>query len=90
MYDITFILIILLIILLLFKNKREPLANKPKPDMIPKMTQQIIENEGMFVGNLNKVKEKLPWMDAVLYEDVRNLSFKKNINTDTVSNLFKN
>ena len=57
--------------------------------MIPTMTQEIIQNEGMFTGGIESVKKKIPWMDPVLYEDVRNLSFKKNINTDTVSRLLK-
>ena len=89
MKELTIILIALLLILILFKNNKECLATRPKDDMIPKMTQDIIENEGMFTGGIELVKKKLPWVDPVLYEDVRHLSIKKNINTDTVSRLLK-
>ena len=89
MTELTIILIVLLLILLLVKNNRECLVSRPKSDMIPKMTQDIIQNEGMFTGGIELVKQKLPWVDPVLYEDVRNLSIKKNINANTVSNLLK-
>ena len=89
MKDLTIVLIIILIVLILFKNNREYLVSKPKAHMIPTMTQEIIQNEGMFTSGIEPVKKKIPWMDPVLYEDVRNLSFKKNINTDTVSRLLK-
>lgn len=89
MKDLTIVLIIILIVLILFKNNKECLVSKPKAHMIPKMTLEIIQNEGMFTGGIESVKKKLPWMDPVLYEDVRNLSFKKNISMDTVSKLLK-
>ena len=89
MTDLTIVLIIILIVLILFKNNREYLVSKPKDHMIPKMAQEIMQNEGMFTGGIESVRKKLPWVDPVLYEDVRNLSFKKNISMDTVSRLLK-
>lgn len=89
MKELTIILIVLLLILIMFKNNKECLATRPKDDMIPKMTRDIIENEGMFTGGIELVRKKLPWVDPVLYEDVRHLAIKKNINADTVSRLLR-
>ena len=49
---------------------------------------QIMANPKLFSksGTLRNAKAKLPWIDPVLYEDIRNLAIQGNFNEANIIN----
>ncbi len=85
-----FFIIVLFIILLWDFNCKEALTTKPNDAEKQKYINEILNNKKIF-GNRHtyySAKEKIPWMDAIIYEDVRQLARQNNLNKNSVNNVF--
>ncbi len=68
--------------------QKEGLTSKPTEAEKVQFTNEIIENKDYFTENgLKKLRNKLPWMDPILYEDVRKLHYGGALNQENVRNL---
>ena len=55
-------------------GKREHLVNRPDNGQRERMADQIMRNKNVFLKtDLSVIQSQMPWMDAVVYEDVRGL-----------------
>jgi len=69
-------LLIICIIILLWKlyecmKTKEFFKGKPDHLEIDNRVNQILQNRDAFNDNLYTAREKMPWLDAIVYEDVR-------------------
>ncbi len=87
-YDIYVLLAIFGILLIVcYKyrmHNRSLFTNKPTKIEADLYTQQIIRNKNVFDTNLYEAKEKMPWIDAITYEDIRKLIRENNFNNKTI------
>jgi hypothetical protein len=51
------------------------------------MVEQMLNNKELFYTTLDKTKRTLPWVDAVIYEDVRSLIKKDRFNKKYINNI---
>jgi len=70
-----YIVIFCILVYFLFVTcRKEGLTVKPSSDQIEDFTNKILQNKHVFVGgSLNSARSAMPWVDAVIYEDVRRL-----------------
>ena len=85
-----FFIIVLFIILLWDFNCKEALTTKPNDAEKQKYINEILNNKKIFNNRHTyySAKEKIPWMDAIIYEDVRQLVRQNNLNKNSVNNVF--
>jgi hypothetical protein len=86
MTDLEFVLCCIIIILLWDKyqkqpqrsgmiNKKEGLQRRPTPEEVQQLTQQTISFKELFdQSQLAAAKRVMPWLDPVVYEDLRMLN----------------
>lgn len=65
-------------------------TSKPNTDEIYAYSDEIIKNRDFFKGNhsIYEVRNTLPWIDPIMYEDVIQLSRKNNLNKKNVMKIF--
>ena len=65
---------------------QECLVAKPTDTQRKNMVNQVLGNAELFSGavGLTHAKRNISWLDAVSYEDLRNLSRKNSLNTEQV------
>ena len=67
---------ILLIIVYLEKRNTtsEGLTTKPTDKSVDILSKEVVENKNLFKNSsLSNAKRKLPWVDVIIYEDIRKL-----------------
>lgn len=75
---------LILKIIIIDGNKIEGLSSKPNKKQIKNMTKQVLDNKIIFKNEgftMLDAKNRMKWMDVIVYEDLRELS-KKNKMTD--------
>ncbi len=66
--------VLLILVILDSYKKKEGLLSRPSQNEKARMVKEIMNNEELIkAGKLNRLKEDLPWMDAILYEDLRSV-----------------
>jgi hypothetical protein len=77
-----------LLVFFLRGRKVEKLTSMPTTEEKKRYAREIIENKSLFShqkGSLEKAKAKMPWMDPVLFENVRK---NGEFTTEALENLF--
>jgi hypothetical protein len=77
-----------LMIVLFLGSKREGLTSLPTPSEKKKYASEVMENRHLFSassGSLDKARSKMPWMDPVVFEDIRRAN---NFTLEALENLF--
>ena len=89
--DNTCGIIVILVILILIYLKHYNKASFIVPSDKVVMYETIIKNKDLFVGqDYIKVKSQIPWVDAGIYYDVKQLiRDRKPLNYDTLSVIFR-
>jgi hypothetical protein len=80
-------ILVLLFLLMNCKNKKDGFDSKPSELQKQKFTDEIIKNRSDFVSDMYSAREKMPWLDAITYEDVRNLIRENNFNKESILNI---
>jgi hypothetical protein len=84
------VILTILIIIIIYRNRAtEGLVNKPTNDDVEKYTNDIISNRPIFGGSFYAAREKLPWIDPILYEDARILSKQNNFTREAITQIFQ-
>lgn len=88
---LTVVLIILLIILWNRRNRFacEGFESKPTEEQIGKFTNEMIEHRDAF-RSLKDAKNKMPWIDAITFEDARMLKLGNKFNKENLSQILRN
>ncbi len=83
------LIIIVLLVLLLKPKCSEGLVTKPTGEDIHKYSKDILINREVFKnGTFYRAREKMPWIDPIVYEEVRLLATKNNLNDVSVQTIF--
>jgi hypothetical protein len=82
------ILVIVIVVYFLCKCRTEGLTNKPSKEQKQYMLNQMLNHKELFSTSLENTKNKLPWVDAVVYEDVRSLIYKNRFDKNNLGNIF--
>lgn len=74
-----FLLLLILIFVFIIVNdcRTEKLTSRPSPEQAKKMSNEILRNKDLFTNHRHTAKtvgQRLPYVDVVLYEDLRNLA----------------
>lgn len=86
----TFFILVLVIILCRYRAiTREGFTSKPTPNEALKYGGEILTNKNLLRVGFQESKNAMPWMDAIVYEEARQLELKNNLNNRTVNMLFK-
>ena len=89
MYSKVLVMGIMLVILinimmdLICSNEREFLTARPNDSEKNNMTREIMSNRKIFEDppiSIEEVRMGIPWMDAIVYEDIRRLVREKKFN----------
>lgn len=69
---------------------KEYLVSKPNKQQKKDMIREVMKNKKMFTNKyrMDDVKVKIPWMDAVSYEDLRRLYRTNKFTNSSVDNIF--
>jgi hypothetical protein len=67
----------------------EKLQSRPPPGEASTMAKEIISNTS-FLDTLDMAKSKFPFMDVVLYEDIRRLKDNQQLTESTITQLIAN
>lgn len=81
------LIILLWLSFMIYRKKinAECLVSKPTGVEKEYMASDIINNKNLFISNnMSEVRQILPWMDAITYEDVRKLIRHNDFNTASV------
>jgi len=88
------ILLVLLTTLVNFRIKspkrKENLISRPTNDEIPNMVKKIMDYKEFFTNkpvNINVIKRKIPWMDIVLYEDIRKIILNNDFSEKSIKKI---
>ena len=83
------VVIIIIGILVLLNVQTEGLTSKPSNFEKQKYTNEILANKNIFAkSTFYNAKEKMPWLDALIYEDVRQLVRQNNLNKNSINRVF--
>ena len=84
------VLLIIFMYLLFTMDGDEGLTNKPTDAEKQGYIDDIINNKSFFSNKKTyyAAKEKLPWLDAIIYEDVRYLVRQNNLNKNSLNSVF--
>ncbi len=83
------LIIVVLLVLLLKPKCSEGLVSKPTQKDIQKYSKDILVNREVFDnGTFYQAREKIPWLDPIIYEEARLLSTKNNLNNISVKTIF--
>mgnify|MGYP001593462398 FL=1 len=90
MHFIYISIIILLILYIITTKCSEGLSNKPNQADIINYTSDIMQNREIFGsrGTFYNARNKMPWIDPILYEDARMLAMRNNLNNESVMRIF--
>ncbi len=89
--DVLYIAVIVVLLLLIFKPTcSEGLTSKPTVSDVNKYTGEIIQNREVFggKGTFYSAREKMPWIDPIAYEEVRQLARSDNLNHSSIIRVF--
>jgi len=71
--DIVWYVVIIIIMFMLITN-REALSARPDAEEKEQIIRDVLTNRYFFrSGKLNDAKKKFPWVDPVIFEDIRRL-----------------
>lgn len=86
--DVLFLIVILCIISYIYYNYsdriRDNFTDKPTEKERIEYAKQIMNNKHTFQENFYTAKNKMEWMDAITYEDVRKLIRENNFNEKSI------
>jgi hypothetical protein len=97
--EIILIALVVLVIIYLYRivvygcdscGTCEGLSSKPDRYARERMRNQILSNPSVFMNKnigIDKIKNDMPWVDPVVYEDVRYLIRNKKLDTDNVDDI---
>ena len=84
------LLLILLLAVLLMPKRDCMTGGKPSNGQVIKYTNDMLKNQHVFIGGtLYEAKEKMPWIDPIIYEDARNLARQNKLNRESLSGIFQ-
>ena len=88
-----FLFMVMAIVIFSHRNcsEKEYLVSRPQANELPRMVRKIMGGKDYFSsgGNLDEVKKSMPWMDAVLYEDLRHMYGKGNFTESNIKKVFE-
>lgn len=83
--ELFLVLVLFFISVLYLKCKRRSYFDaRPNPEQIEEFTKQIQKNSHVIGKSLDNAKAKMPWMDAVTYEDLRHLANKGELTPEAI------
>jgi hypothetical protein len=69
----------------ILSSQNEALVNRPTANEKREFANIILNNSSIFYnGTLDKARDVMEWMDAILYEDLRKLAHSNKLNIDNV------
>ncbi len=83
-----FVLLLMVLICHHKKAERSGFVSKPTEAEIAKYGGEIIKNQHLLQVGFSEAKNAMPWMDAVVYEEARDLARKNKLNSSSVGLLF--
>jgi hypothetical protein len=94
---IFFIAVIIIVMILImcrhdtdrYYTNRQGFMSKPTPEQVKKYGGSLLANAKLLRVGFEESKNSMPWIDAVVYEEARQLELKNNLNHSTIDMLFK-
>ena len=82
----VFALGLLLVLLFIHKYRREGiLVERPKGAQTNRLVDEILSSRHLFTESFSVAKKAMPWLDPVIYEDVRRLVMNNNATPQNIS-----
>ena len=83
------LIIAIILIIFLLCRRREGIISKPVGHEIEAKAKEIIGAREDFADTtLENARRKLPWLDNVMYEDLRSLARSGKFDTDNIKTVF--
>ncbi len=81
---------ILVLVFLIYPDCTEGLIAKPSDAERIEYIDAILNNRTLFTGRYTyySAKEKIPWLDALIYEEIRQLVRQNNLNKKSLLSVF--
>lgn len=86
---IVVLCIVIILLLLRYPNCKEGLTSKPTDADISRYSSEVLQNRELFNNSsFYNARKKMPWMDAIAYEEIRLLAMNNNLNNNSVNSVF--
>lgn len=85
---LSIILVIIMFLLIKCNLTTEPFNSKPNNIEINKKISQMIIHRDSFEQDMYTAREKMPWMDAIIYEDARSRLRNNQFNYNGLKQIF--
>lgn len=82
--NIVLLVVLLVLVYCYKKSDRSAFTNKPSELDKQNYTNQILAHKQVFISDFYAVRKIMPWIDAITYEDVRNLIIQNNFNKKSI------
>lgn len=86
-----FWLIVIVILLVILNNKCciSGFSSRPTDGDIEKFSTDLLKNQHIVnSGKMTEAREKMPWIDPVIFEEARNLNNNNKFDKQTIKSLF--
>lgn len=87
---VIIIVFVLILIYVIDCRGKEGLRSRPSLSQRRKIAADIYKNKNIFVSDsahIRSIRNFMPWMDAILYEDVRHLLRTGQFNKENLENI---
>jgi thioredoxin-like negative regulator of GroEL len=64
-------------------------SGRPDENEIKKRINQMLQHQETFVQNMYKAREKMPWIDAIIYEEARAKLRQGQFNYNNLTDIFR-
>jgi hypothetical protein len=82
--------IVLILVLIHNTNCKEGLVSKPTDADISQYSKEVLQNRELFNNSsFYNARKKMPWMDAIAYEEIRLLAINNKLNNQTINSIFQ-
>lgn len=84
------VLIVLIGVWWYIYERKEGFAERPKIPEQNSRIEKIYKNKNLFQRTLYDVRDKFPWMDAIIYEQLRYLIHTNNFTLENIKKIYTN
>ncbi len=89
MEGIIIAVVIFIVLYHYFGSEIDGFSGRPNENEIRKRINQMIQHQETFTQDMYKAREKMPWMDAIIYEEARAKLRHGQFNYNNLTDIFR-
>ncbi len=86
---VIFIVCYFIVLYYYFGNEIDGFSGRPNENEIRKRINQMVQHQETFSQSMYKAREKMPWIDAIIYEEARAKLRQGQFNYNNLNDIFR-